>query len=62
MFLITLKIWGTCIVLTMASWLIYDFPKKPGSLFDVMVTTVCAAFVVVDIILFFVLVLMGIWV
>lgn len=61
MLVILFKIWCTCLVLTIPCIILNDFPKKPGGPFDMFMTILTFAFVVVDIVLVFALMILAIW-
>jgi len=62
MLVLLFKIWCTCLILTVPCLMLHDFPKKPKGTFDMVVTIATAAFVVLDILLLFVLMIMAIWI
>lgn len=61
MLVLTFKIWATCMVLTVACVIVHDFPKRKGGVADIIVTCITAGMVVIDVVLLFALMIMGIW-
>ena len=61
MLVVLFKIWCTFLVLTIPCIIVNDLPKKPGGTFDMIMTILTFAFVTVDFVLVFALMILAIW-